>query len=77
MVDAIRVPVSDAQARGTSASIMYAIPEEGREQLNDLIAFGMTTEEALEVLARSMARRTERVVRETSSRRIANPFRTP
>ena len=65
-----------SKVRGVSASVMYGIREEDRDRLVILIADGLTTDEALEVIALTVSDRTGKIVRE--SRRVAdneNPFR--
>ncbi len=73
-VEAIRIGVGSNEAKGASASIMYSVPQEHRDWLLKLIADGLTTDDALEVIAKSIALRTDKVTRE-SRPEIENPFR--
>lgn len=71
-----RIPVHSKNVRGIAASIMYSIPPEHRDWLDTLIASGMTTDDALEVIARGISLRIGKVVQETRPK-VENPFRPP
>ena len=72
--DAIRIDVKSEDARGVSASIMYSVSPEHEDWLVKLISDGFTTDDALEVIAISIALRTDKVTR-NSRPEIENPFR--
>jgi hypothetical protein len=74
MTEAIRINgLKSDKIRGVSASVMYSVPVESRVQLSNLIADGLTTEDALEVIAGSISLRTDRVTR-VSRVQNENPF---
>ena len=74
-IEAIQIGVGSNEAKGVSASIMYSVPPEHRDRLIKLISDGLTTNDALEVIAKSIALRTDKVTRD-SRPEIENPFRS-